>query len=655
MTFQLAAAPPRPERSPGPLRRAYLAAAGVIAGRHALLAASAALWVLSLPRIDPDAMSDFGLLSVMPVTGYAALAMLTVSYFVAVREGGSRVEMVLHLAVLVFVLHGTASLVYGTVRYSWAWKHIGIVDFIQRNAMVQPDIAALDVYHNWPSFFGVAAFLTELAGFESAASFAAWAPPVFNALTLGALVLVFEALTADRRVVWTAAWLVAVTNWVGQDYFSPQAFAFFLYLVILGVLLRWFSRRPPRMIRTLGEWLRLRVFRSTQVSGIADFHGVPGPAPRNPEIAESSPLSFTFGAATYDRRRQAISFRLWTRSERAATLCVVLVMAAALLTAHPLTPLMLVAALVCLVIAGVSSSRLLPVVLAGLTAAWMFTGAADFVASRLSSSIGATGSVVSNAGSTFADLAKASASQVVVAWMGRGLVVAVAALGVAGAIRRFRHGGVDLRPIVLVAVPVLLVVGGNYDGEALFRVYLFGLPFAAFLGAHVWFPSPAAGRSRRTTLAAVVTALILLSAFLFAYLGKERQYYFTTDEVAAAEYVYTTAPEGSLLVEGTRNYPGQFVNYERFVYVPIDREPEATHARILADPVAVMDDWLDSPDYPAGYLIITRSQKAEIAATGSLPSGALDRIEEELRASPLFQTVVDTPDAVVFTIAGEAP
>ena len=43
-------------------------------------------------------------------------------------------------------------------------------------------------------------------------------------------------------------------------------------------------------------------------------------------------------------------------------------------------------------------------------------------------------------------------------------------------------------------------------------------------------------------------------------------YVFTTEEVAAATWLADNAPEGSLLVEGSRNYPTQFHNYEYFRY-----------------------------------------------------------------------------------------
>ena len=90
----------------------------------------------------------------------------------------------------------------------------------------------------------LSAFLTQITGLDSGLDLIGWAPVAFNLLYLPPLLLVFRAASKDWRVVWLAAWIFYITNWIGQDYYSPQAFAYFLYLVILGVLLTWFARGP---------------------------------------------------------------------------------------------------------------------------------------------------------------------------------------------------------------------------------------------------------------------------------------------------------------------------------------------------------------------------------------------------------------------------
>ncbi len=626
----------------------------LFASRHALLGSAALLWLVTLPRIDLDAMSGLGLMSVLPLTGYASLVVLTISYFVGVHQGRSAFEMALHLGLLILIFHATLALLSGTVRYSWAWKHIGIVDFIQRNGIVDPDIRVLDVYHNWPSAFGMAAFLTEIAGFESAASFAAWAPTLFNALFVAALVVIFRSLTSNLQIVWTAAWLFLVTNWVGQDYFSPQAFTLFLYLVTIGILLRWFSKRPPVVVVSWAERFRLRVLRGTQVLRLVLRKGrvVATETSMISDSGQEIPLSFESDGKSYDAKRRTMTYSVWGRNQTRLVFGMIAVILAAIITSHPLTPMMLVVGLAGLAIVGVGSARWLPIVAAVLTGVWMLTGANAFVARQFEATVEVTGSVTSNFSATFVDLSNATVSQIVIAWMGRGLVAAVVVLALLGAVRWIRRGAFALRPLVLLIAPVLMLVGGSYDGEAVFRVYLFALPFAVFLGAHTFYPEQGGEIGTRAAAAAIGVTLVLMTGFLFAYFGKEDQYTFSLDEVRAAELVFAGAPDGTLLIEGSPNYPSKFVFYERFVYVPITREPEATHTRILADPVGVMEEWMGNLDYPESYLIITESQKAETDALGTMPAGSLDAIEAALLASPRFQTLFHTENATVFTLAG---
>lgn len=647
----------RPFPHPVQLRRRiwYLDAAGtrLFASRHALLVSAVLLWLVTLPRIDLDDMSGLGLLSVMPWTGYASLIVLTVSFFIGVHQGRAVFEMAVHLAILILIFHATPALLSGTVRYSWAWKHIGIVDFIQRNGMVDPDIGVLDVYHNWPSAFGMAAFFTELAGFGSAASFAAWAPAVFNGLFVAALVSIFWSLTSNRRIVWTATWFFLITNWVGQDYFSPQAFTFFLYLVAIGILLRWFSKRPPVVVLSWAERFRLRVLRGAQVLRLILREGrVAGTetAIISHSDQEAS-TSLEDAAKSDDARGRLLATTLRGQRQTRLMFGIILVILAAIITSHPLTPMMMIVGLSGLVVVGVGAARMLPIVAAALTAVWMLTGASSFVTRQFEAVTEVTGSVTSNISATFVDLSNAQVSQIVVAWMGRSLVAAVVVLAVIGFIRWIRGGVFDLRPLVLLVAPLLMVVGGSYDGEAVFRVYLFALPFAVFLGAHAFFPERT-GEPRPGAAAAVIgVGLVLMTAFLFAYFGKEDQYTFSLDEVRAAELVFGDAPDGTLLIEGSANYPSKFLFYERFVYVPISLEPQATHARILADPVGVMEEWMGNLDYPESYLIITASQKAEIEALGIMPAGTLDTIEAALLASPRFEALFYTENASVFTLA----
>src|SRR5437763_6240239 len=206
------------------------------------------LWAASLPGVDLSRMGDLGLVTVLPPAMYAALVLLTVSFGLAVQRRQTPVGvLLLHVIVLIVMIHGTPAILEGTLRYAWAWKHVAIVNYIQRHGSVRSDISFLNVYHNWPGLFALGALLTEAAGFKTALSFAGWVPVFFNLVDLGALLLILKTLTHDRRLIWLGAWFFYLTNWVGQDYFSPQALAYFLNLVMLGICLGWFRVATPRV------------------------------------------------------------------------------------------------------------------------------------------------------------------------------------------------------------------------------------------------------------------------------------------------------------------------------------------------------------------------------------------------------------------------
>jgi hypothetical protein len=173
------------------------------------------------------------------------------------------------------------------------------------------------------------------------------------------------------------------------------------------------------------------------------------------------------------------------------------------------------------------------------------------------------------------------------------------------------------------------------------------VPFLAFLGAHALL-----GHRRVIPALTATVAALLLGGFLVAYYGKERINYFTPQEVAAAKYVDTHAPPGSLLIDGTNNYPYAFKNYERFTYVSVALEPASSWPRILANPVGVLYTWMSDPRYRSAYVLITRSQKIEVEADGDMPAGSIDRIERALNASGRFRVAYRNRDAEVLMLNG---
>lgn len=607
----------------------------VLAALAALLAVAcaSALWITSLPGVDLRRMNDIGLVSVLPLATYAALALLTISFCVLVHQRQAYVPLLLlHVVLLIAIIHGTPAILYGTLRYSWAWKHVGIVDYIQRHGSVNPNISYMNAYHNWPGFFALGALLTEVAGFNSALSFASWAPLFFNLIDLGALLLILRACTTDRRLIWLSVWFFYLTNWVGQDYFSPQAMAYFLHLVILGICLRWFRGPTRASWPALNRW---RVFAR--------------PASLLRRAIDDRPASLRF-VLRDDRPRPF---------QRVGLIGMVLLLFAVIASSHQLTPFMTILAVTALVVFRRCSARGLPTVMIVLTVAWIVYMAEAFLRGNLYWIVESIGQAGRNANANLIDLSHVSAGMKVVAFMSRALTATLWGLAVLGCIGRLRRGYRyrDWPMLLLAIAPFPMLASNSYSGEMLFRVYLFALPFMAFFAAALLYPAPTAGTTRRTLAATVALSGLLLVGLCFAYYGKERMYYFSRDEVAAATYLYDVAPAGSLLLDGTWNHPSAFRNYEQYTYTSLVLQPSGSpvplrqQAALRAHPAAVIADLMANSRYRASYLIITRSQKADVDMMGWMPAGSLDRIERALEQSRQFRVIYANRDATIFTLA----
>jgi hypothetical protein len=279
---------------------------------------------------------------------------------------------------------------------------------------------------------------------------------------------------------------------------------------------------------------------------------------------------------------------------------------------------------------------------------------------ELSSILGEAFRPVANAEETLAKATSRVPEQLLVSWAGRAVVIGIVVLAAIGARRGLRARALDRATLVIALAPASLPLVTSFGGEAVFRVFLFALPGLSLMAACAFNLEPrsepgTSPRVRLVPVAATVASVVLLAGFLLAYYGKDQQYYFTPEEVAASEWIADHAPAGSLLVEGSGNYPKQFRNYERFTYVAIASEPTSSWRRVLADPAGRLDTWLSDRRYRRALLLITRSQKIDTDTLGPLPEGSLERIERALRSSTAFRVAYQNRDAVVFESASAAP
>lgn len=602
------------------VERVERARALATAGPALLSLAAVALWAVGVGRVNLRGVNDLGLASVLPLPVLAAPVMATAGFvWTLSRRPLRRSMLLLHVVALVVMLYGMNAMVEPVPGPNIVWRHVGIADHIARTGAIDPTI---DAYFNWPGFFTLAAFLSGAAGLGSIASMAAWAPVFFNLLYLGPLLLLFRRMTSDGRLVWLAVWLFYVTNWIHQDYLAPQALSYFLYLLILGILVGWFGTDRAVVRRAPARVLPRR-----------------SRSPATPRAVQSLSLDAL--------RPQEGPF------QRAGLMVIVIVLFAAAVPSHQLTPFAILAGVTALVVFGRCSARGLPWLMAVMLATWITFLSAGYLAGHLSELSGQVGQVDTIAAANVGNRLRGSAGHQLVVYIRLAVTALLWGLAVLGWLRRRRHGQDDMTVTLLAAAPFPFLVLQPYGGELLLRVYLFALPFIAFLAAGLFLPVKGAAASWRAAGAIGLAVVVFLGGFLFARYGNERIEHFTTEELAAVRHLYEIAPPGSLLLAATPDLPWKFQDYASYEYRTVGslKSNRTSGNGDLVKPVlGIMRQYRR----PGAYFIITRSNRADDAARGILPPGSLDRLEQALRRSPTVQLVYANQDAQIYALRPKA-
>lgn len=590
----------------------------------AVIAVAAICWLLALLETDPTGVSGFGLLAALPPTYYLALVVLTLAF--AARASQTRAQpavLAAYVVALVVVLHATTAILYPEPRYTWTYKHIGVIDYVLAHGRVDRSI---DIYHNWPGFFALNAWFSKAAGI-SPLEYAGWAQLFFGLVGVAAVVFAVRGVTRDPRLQWSAAWLFVVANWIGQDYLAPQAFAFVLSLVVLGLAIRcapWAA--PPR---TRLGWAALRTANRVATALLRGR----GPRARPPTRA---PLG----------------------GRGALVVCAVCSLA--IIISHQLTPISLVLSLAVLALA----MRRPPIYLVGALAAvqtWWVSLSYDFVSRHFNlfefdpsvSARTVTGALPGVA--LGADLSRAA-------------IVLVLLLALAGLLRRARLGHWHGPALVLASAPALVLLVQSYGGEGPLRVFLFALPWLCFFAAVACRPpgnaSTLLGRSWRLIAASAAVGI----GALFGYFGQEPINYVTHDDVTASRWYLDHAPEGSSLTYFAPNFPERLnARYVKHIDEPRDLlqmpgfvEQLRAQTGIRSSPCGRRCDprlapatksFLLTDPAPRHYLIVSPSQERYARYHGIASREAYKAFTRALLASRDFDVAYRRGDAVVFELA----
>lgn len=610
--------------SGGPVRQAVPA---VLVAAGAMSVAALALWLVALPDVDLARMDGRGLLACLPPGWFAALALAVMAPCLLLGVRPVRTPAVFaSLAVLVGILYGTTSAIYLEPRSYSTYKHVAVVEYFLAGHPIE---RGLDIYQNWPGFFLSAAAVHLLSGVPVLA-LARWAEPFFALLVTSAVSWAVGGLApreADdpegaqrwRAVRWTAALLVTVANWVGQNYFSPQAFAFPLSLLVVGMLLRMIPRPFSDAVRWRFDGWRLRRAARTVLDGPGESAGFWG-------------------------------------SRAGAVVC--LLTYAVVVVSHQLSPVIVLGQAIALLLVFRLRNAWLPLAFAVAEVAWL-AQSWGYIGRRFSLlQVDGVRNVRPPSARPVDTLPWAQtltwASPLLMAMLG--LLTLVAVLRLAEHLTRRPERRWMLAPVLFGLVPIAVVAVQPYGNEGIFRAFLFALPWSAVLVARGLLVYPVHWRPGRGWLRFAVPAL-LAGLWLPTSFAPELTNYVYPSDVRAAVWAagHVPANAGYLRVTDgtpmplTGDYAGhrsqwELLNQPLTVW-PGFGEAVAGGGRSLASYAARSASWYPVPDV---YLFLGPGQAAHVRYFGDLGPTTWPELEAAIASGGEFELVHREGDSTIW-------
>ena len=483
----------------------------------ALLGVAMVVWGVALAITGEELVGDSGLLTTFPLIWYFAVAVVVALCIraVAARKMASNAFLAASTTGLVAMLYASAPMLVSVPRLPWSYKHIAVSNYISATGQVDPSI---DIYQRWPGFFSVSAFMGEAVGYRNAVDYAALAEFGFALLDVVIILAIARTLTSNPRIYWTATLVFALSNWVNQNYYSPQAFAYTLYLTMCLVALTFLRGTPAK----IAIWVENRL------------EGLQG--------------RFNRGLTAAPEAHAVHSSRTMVMPAAVA----LLFLQAATVPSHQLTPYMAILALFPLFVFGYFRPKWLGPALAVLAVAY-FLPNVDYVDNKYGLFNGFD--IFKNASyeppqvSTMKDAAS---------WMARtpdALSIFVGLLGMAGFVRNLLRGNVRQTLIVgwLAVAPIFWLLGQSYGGEAKFRIFLFALPWLAVGVAWLCWSGPV--RTPKSVMGATASLTIMAMLFTIVYFQAEGKFRVPKEDVVAAQWLDARVGEKDVIFETNAFFP----------------------------------------------------------------------------------------------------
>ena len=563
-------------------------------------------WV-PLNGVRLDRINGYGLVSVLPIGSLAGAGLLVLAF--ALTLGLIRPYRMLLGAQVVAVLislHGLAPALEAVARFPTAWQHAGFIDYIARHGSAG---AGIDARFSWPGFFSAVGLVTRSFGITDLEPVLHWAPVVAQLLYLVPLVLILRVMRASWQAGWLAVWLFVVTDWVGQDYLSPQAFGYLLYLVFVAILLNWF--RPAG-------------------------------------TAEQGPALLRRRLAAGELPASAVSTR-----ERGVLLGLLIAIFAVATVSHQLTPFLMLFTCTALVLAGLSTARGLPVLFAVIAVSWLSFMTTDYWSGHFNELFGGLGRLGSNIGSSVGGrVSKGSDHLALIQELRIVLAALVLGLVAVGVVRRIRRRIDDRVALILCLAPFLAIGAQSYGGEIGLRIYFFMLPGACILLAYAFFPADSRA-GRRTIAALTLCGLVLVGGFIGVRFGNEEFEQVRSSDVKALDTMLRMSPGVVNFVwpsctdqnSDELNMPDGYRQMERFQYTPV---PAPTDTAGISTAIAALQR-------PGSFLVTTRAQEAFLQYHCGLSAAQSNGMRGLLTASPALRPVFVDHDAAVYVLRQPPP
>jgi hypothetical protein len=196
-----------------------------------------ALYTVLLTSITYFDLSDWGLLSRLPVTYWLGLALACVALFLNMRKGylNTKISLIFIIFIYIYVCL-IPVIIEKPVGFSanslWPASESNLLVETGRISVGQPRM--LMSYESWPFFTIFASFLRIMTGLPLI-FFSKWFP-LFTIMFWSILIFLLLKRYFVTQYAILGACIFICSSWTKQQYFGPQSYSFFFFIIFLYLI-----------------------------------------------------------------------------------------------------------------------------------------------------------------------------------------------------------------------------------------------------------------------------------------------------------------------------------------------------------------------------------------------------------------------------------